>query len=669
MKNFQDKLVQLNNDLTELWGRAYRDSLTNLLNRAALEDVLLNETNKIQVDPGYSFALLYMDLNGFKKVNDTFSHDVGDKLLVEFANELKITHGDLSFRLGGDEFIVILQSSESPESAFKVSKQLCINLSKQYDIEGNQCHIAPSIGIVFCDAKNTYLEIKEDEKDDEEAVEEAIKKVISKVINNGDIAMYQAKVLSKTSLEMNQLQGSKKIQGYVKLFEDIHPPQFKIPEYKPVVRNGIGTSRLFFDDQFEDYHFCLAQCSDGEILLACTKNDTERRESWAKILFRQVKEFALEGSIQNPVTSDNFVVRCHSLQQIGSYYQRNELGHTHDILFMTSYADIEFRSGIGRKISFCLANFYWPIDQMNPSDSFEVVLQDLQVRFSLVHDLESSRLQQAKLIDTGEIEVTARIEVDLKSGSEVEDVVRTIDDLLILISFLQGSLTNWISYEILANDDQIIRCHCRHSVVREMVGVTERSLWNISFIKSSLPRMYNNYKKSHENSSLQKTIAFLSAIEKQEFYVEPRACKIFFCIEQILRNYLRCSSSSVNEETPWGRSEFTKYLLQYCRDISISVLPIPDKSEEQILSVIVNEVALLRQSLHTDNTLNVLESYDDAQIVNRLNGERWRRADFLLDFVRNCVKKMLDPDGIYTICSHQISNQVYDGSLKSLTGN
>jgi diguanylate cyclase (GGDEF)-like protein len=95
------------------------------------------------------FALLYIDLDGFKAVNDSQGHKAGDSLLKEAAARIKnnIRASDTSARLGGDEFAVILNSLNTPVTAEIVAKKILETLAEPIDINGRKNYIGASIGI------------------------------------------------------------------------------------------------------------------------------------------------------------------------------------------------------------------------------------------------------------------------------------------------------------------------------------------------------------------------------------------------------------------------------------------------------------------------------------------------------------------------------------------
>jgi diguanylate cyclase (GGDEF)-like protein/PAS domain S-box-containing protein len=129
---------------------AQYDGLTGLPNRGLLYDRLkmaLARTRREQ----RQMSLLYLDLNNFKQVNDSLGHAAGDELLQEVANRLTQCVRDLDTvaRMGGDEFVVLLENIQSPEYASNVAKKIRNAISQPIKIEGCSLRILPSIGIAL----------------------------------------------------------------------------------------------------------------------------------------------------------------------------------------------------------------------------------------------------------------------------------------------------------------------------------------------------------------------------------------------------------------------------------------------------------------------------------------------------------------------------------------
>jgi diguanylate cyclase (GGDEF)-like protein/PAS domain S-box-containing protein len=129
---------------------AHHDYLTGLPNRALFMDrleraLLLAKRNQ------YKEALLFLDLDEFKRVNDTLGHDSGDMLLQEAAKRLnKVTRAsDTAARLGGDEFAVILNNVKEKEEAAIVAKKIIAEVSAPFDLKGQRCEVGCSVGIAL----------------------------------------------------------------------------------------------------------------------------------------------------------------------------------------------------------------------------------------------------------------------------------------------------------------------------------------------------------------------------------------------------------------------------------------------------------------------------------------------------------------------------------------
>ena len=133
---------------------ALYDSLTGLPNRALFMDQLSQAFARAKRSPAYHFCMLFMDLNGFKAVNDTWGHAYGDALLVEVAERLKaqLRENDLAVRLGGDEFAVLVDGVDGRERAMVIAQRLQAKLSVPYSVEGNEISISVTIGAAFSTA-------------------------------------------------------------------------------------------------------------------------------------------------------------------------------------------------------------------------------------------------------------------------------------------------------------------------------------------------------------------------------------------------------------------------------------------------------------------------------------------------------------------------------------
>ncbi|MEZ4416533.1 MAG: EAL domain-containing protein [Gemmatimonadota bacterium] len=129
---------------------AYHDALTGLPNRALFEDrlsVALTRARRTST----VFALLFIDLDRFKNVNDTLGHSAGDQLLREVAGRLQEhgRSGDVLARFGGDEFVFLLQNIRSADNARRVAGRLLESMRPQFELEGRRLHVTASIGVAM----------------------------------------------------------------------------------------------------------------------------------------------------------------------------------------------------------------------------------------------------------------------------------------------------------------------------------------------------------------------------------------------------------------------------------------------------------------------------------------------------------------------------------------
>jgi len=161
----------------ELRHQAFHDKLTGLPNRALFLDRLEQAISRCN-RRGRQFAVLFIDLDRFKPINDSLGHLVGDKLLQEIASRLlnRLRAEDTVTRLGGDEFTVLLEELQHPDNAIQLAEAIHQIISEPYMIEGNEISIAASIGIALCDASYKNAE---------------------NILRDADIAMYRAKVSGK----------------------------------------------------------------------------------------------------------------------------------------------------------------------------------------------------------------------------------------------------------------------------------------------------------------------------------------------------------------------------------------------------------------------------------------------------------------------------------------
>lgn len=165
----------------EAWRLANFDTLTGLMNRHCFTYQLEHYISKSR-RYNNTFAILFIDLDGFKEVNDTFGHDAGDDLLKDAANRLKtnVRDSDIVARLGGDEFTIILPTFDYAHTIENLATKLLSSLADTFFIKGQHIHISASIGIALYPLHGRTHEA---------------------LINHADSAMYQAKAKGKNNYQ------------------------------------------------------------------------------------------------------------------------------------------------------------------------------------------------------------------------------------------------------------------------------------------------------------------------------------------------------------------------------------------------------------------------------------------------------------------------------------
>ena len=168
---------------------AYHDVLTDLLNRFSLQNQLEQALHMARREKR-ALAVIFLDMDRFKLINDTLGHDVGDELLKVVAHRLRdsVRDSDIVARLGGDEFVVVLTEVEDATAAARVADKILQVLAERYCIGGSELHSSASIGLAF---------YPNDGKDGDT------------LMKNADTAMYHAKSMGRNNVqfftaEMNQ---------------------------------------------------------------------------------------------------------------------------------------------------------------------------------------------------------------------------------------------------------------------------------------------------------------------------------------------------------------------------------------------------------------------------------------------------------------------------------
>lgn len=178
------------NDITQrrlaeeqLYHDAFHDALTGLPNRPLFLDRLKQQLNHAKRRDEYNFAILFLDLDRFKLINDTHGHLVGDQLLVRFAQRIEscLRPNDTVARLGGDEFAILLEDVTGVEEPRQIADRILQLMKQKFEIEGNAIQSNTSIGIAI--GNSSY-----DHPND--------------VLRDADTAMYRAKSRGRSRFEI-----------------------------------------------------------------------------------------------------------------------------------------------------------------------------------------------------------------------------------------------------------------------------------------------------------------------------------------------------------------------------------------------------------------------------------------------------------------------------------
>ena len=161
---------------------AYHDVLTNLPNRKLFTDRLTHSLSRARRS-GKSLAVMFVDLDHFKSINDTLGHESGDELLLQMARRLRenIRDDDTVARLGGDEFTIILAELRHPEDAINVAEKLIKAVERPLSISGTSIEVSASIGIAIYPDDGTDAE---------------------SLLRNADSAMYRAKEAGRNTYQL-----------------------------------------------------------------------------------------------------------------------------------------------------------------------------------------------------------------------------------------------------------------------------------------------------------------------------------------------------------------------------------------------------------------------------------------------------------------------------------
>lgn len=178
--NFRD-ISELRNNEREIRYRAFHDPLTELPNRHLFSDRILTALSRQQRTTTI-LALLFIDLDGFKYVNDSLGHEVGDLILQEVAKRLKVAvrEQDTVARHGGDEFLILLENIAHTTQLCEVADRIMLTLSQPFISQGQEIFMSASVGVSLAPQDGIEPEL---------------------LIRNADLAMYKAKSAGRNNYQ------------------------------------------------------------------------------------------------------------------------------------------------------------------------------------------------------------------------------------------------------------------------------------------------------------------------------------------------------------------------------------------------------------------------------------------------------------------------------------
>jgi diguanylate cyclase (GGDEF)-like protein len=198
---------------------AFHDALTGLPNRALLSDQLRRSIERAKRNESYLFAILFLDLDRFKNINDSLGHIIGDQLLIAIARRVEecLRPTDTVARLGGDEFAILLDGLDSYDDVIHVAERVQNELTLPFNLDGHEVYTSASIGIAL---STTGYDQPEN------------------LLRDADIAMYRAKENGKARYEMFDTVMHARAVALLKLENDlrraIERHEFRV-FYQPIV--------------------------------------------------------------------------------------------------------------------------------------------------------------------------------------------------------------------------------------------------------------------------------------------------------------------------------------------------------------------------------------------------------------------------------------------------
>ncbi len=225
-QRLEQEIIEHQKTQKQLLHMASYDALTSLPNRVLFMNRLIQSLKRTQQEPDYQFAVLFLDCDRFKVVNDSLGHLAGDRLLIAIARRLKLhlAPTDMLARFGGDEFTILLENIQDSEDAIDLAKKIQTSMSWPFQFDDQELFINASIGIVVGD--QTYEQPEN-------------------LLRDADIAMYQAKAQGKARYQIFDSQMHYLAQQRLELETDLrralHRQEFLL-YYQPII--SLATGRI-----------------------------------------------------------------------------------------------------------------------------------------------------------------------------------------------------------------------------------------------------------------------------------------------------------------------------------------------------------------------------------------------------------------------------------------